>query len=581
MQRGFRTGDSRIQNSIKTSKDFHDQIVNLCRHIVGSAQITGISLFDNCSTELPAGRSAAEVILVIRDFQPRIMSYVRMIDGRNVVIFAVDQWIFERDVERGFLGEASVGTLIFPYDAIKGEQYLHKQEISLKKRLILELLENLVTGFPELYDRLRIMPEFFMYEAMLNRVRVFPPLAYCVANFLQDAKEQNKSVRSGYLEALSQLEKEKKVIIVEHYVTIPKGFLSESRKAKIRFTNISKNAPRAFFTSIFEVFPQLLNFFAQTTEAILKLNRFSWRKDNNTGKHFTDPQRYIFVPTASGYVSLADQVSLGVVARKLLLNGEKGKIDIEPIGGVLNDVYVVKASFDGKEKRIVVKRFKDWSGFKWFPLSIWALGARSFAVQGRSRMERECAVSELLRNEGFNVPKVLHVSHSKRLVYMEYVEGENLGNSLKRIAESNETKKAGKELATLTCVGEMFARVHALNVALGDTKPENVIVNPAGQIFILDFEQASRGGDKAWDIAEFLYYSGHYLPLIQSVGNAQEIAEAFISGYLKAGGDSAVVRKAGAPKYTRVFSVFTMPSVILSMSNVCKKTRTPEAGIHG
>jgi tRNA A-37 threonylcarbamoyl transferase component Bud32 len=236
---------------------------------------------------------------------------------------------------------------------------------------------------------------------------------------------------------------------------------------------------------------------------------------------------------------------------------------------------------NGNERRIVVKRFRDWSGVKWFPLTIWALGARSFAVQGRLRMERECAISELLRNEGFNVPKVLHVSHSKRLVYMEYIEGENFGTALKRIAESNETAKAVKDLATITRVGEIFARVHALNVALGDTKPENVIVDSANQVFILDFEQASRGGDAAWDIAEFLYYSGHYLPPIQNVGSSQEIAEAFIAGYLKAGGNSAVVRKAGAPKYTRVFSVFTMPSVIRTMSNTCKKTRAPEVDTHG
>jgi len=31
------------------------------------------------------------------------------------------------------------------------------------------------------------------------------------------------------------------------------------------------------------------------------------------------------------------------------------------------------------------------------------------------------------------------------------------------------------------------------------------------------------------------------------------------------------VKKAGASKYTRVFSVFTMPSIILAMSNFCKK----------
>jgi serine/threonine protein kinase len=116
---------------------------------------------------------------------------------------------------------------------------------------------------------------------------------------------------------------------------------------------------------------------------------------------------------------------------------------------------------------------------------------------------------------------------------------------------------------------------------LGDTKPENVIVDPNGKIYLLDFEQAVQDGDKSWDVAEFLYYAGHYLPPLHSNGKAQSIANAFISGYLRAGGDVGVVRRAGASKYTRVFSVFTMPSVILAIADACKKTETPREEKHG
>jgi tRNA A-37 threonylcarbamoyl transferase component Bud32 len=132
-----------------------------------------------------------------------------------------------------------------------------------------------------------------------------------------------------------------------------------------------------------------------------------------------------------------------------------------------------------------------------------------------------------------------------------------------------------KDLSKITKAGEVFAQVHALNVTLGDTKPENVIVAPEDKIYLLDFEQASHAGDKAWDIAVFLYYSGHYLQPLFSNSKAQSIANAFVSGYLKAGGEVNTVKKAGASKYTRIFSVFTMPSIILAMSNVCKKTVAP------
>jgi Kae1-associated kinase Bud32 len=565
------------QDSSDPNLKLHQQILEFCRHVAGSAQITAISLLGNYATETSGAKATIETILVIRNFQPRLMSYVKIMGDRNIIFFAVDQWVFERDVDRGFLGEALAGKLIFPHTALLGEAYLHTQEIALKKRLILELLENLVLSFPDLSHHLHIKPKYFMYEVMLNRVRIFPPLAYGLSHFMNGATpgKEAESTFKGYMEALKQLEKEKKIIISDGYVMIPKKFVTESLNPKVRFTNISKNAPRTLFTSVFATFPQLLNFFSQNTEALLKLQKFQMKRDPDFTRHFVDPQKYLFVPTAEGLVSLADKVKIDAYARKMLLNGEKAKIKYEPVGGVLNDVYLIKAYPNDEEKKVLVKRFKDWSGFKWFPLSLWSFGARkSFAVLGRSRLARECTISEFLRCEGINVPKILHVSHGERLVFMEYIEGEDLSNAIKRIATATGKKKVEKDLERIAQVGEVFAKVHSLQVTLGDTKPENVIIDPNGKIYLLDFEQASHAGDKAWDVAVFLYYSGHYLQPWYSNGKAEAIAQAFVSGYLKAGGDLNTIKKAGASKYTRVFSVFTMPSIILAMSNVCKKAET-------
>jgi Kae1-associated kinase Bud32 len=567
-------GEGLKQDSSDPSGELHQQVLEFCRHISGSAQITAISLLDNYSTGTSSVKATLEAVLVIRDFQPRLMSYVKIVGGRSIIFFAVDQWIFERDVDRGFLGEALAGTLIFPHTALYGKEYLRTQEILLKKRLILELLENLVLSFPELSYRLHIKPKYFMYEVMLNRVRIFPPLAYGLSNFMNGVapEKEVELVFRGYMEALKQLEKEKKVILSKGYVSIPKKFVAESKNPKVRLTNISKTAPRTLFTSVLAAFPQFLNFFSQNAEALLKLQKFPVKREADLTRHFVDPQKYVFVPTAEGLVSLADRLDVEAFTRKMLLNGEKAKIEVEPVGGVLNDVYLIKAYPDGVEKKVLVKRFKDWSGFKWFPLSLWSFGARNFAVLGRSRLEKECALSEFLRCEGINVPKILHVSHNERLVFMEYIEGEDLSSAIKRIATATGREKAEEDLAKIERVGEVFAQVHSLNVTLGDTKPENVIVDPNGKIYLLDFEQASHNGDKAWDVAVFLYYSGHYLQPLYSNGKAESIARSFISGYLKGGGDVNAVKKAGNSKYTRVFSVFTMPSIILAMSNVCKKT---------
>lgn len=498
---------------------------------------------------------------------------MKVSDGRNIIVFAVDQWVFDRDVERGFLGEALAGTLLGPYIALDGGDYLHAQEILLKKRLIIELLVNLALSFPELSYLIRVKPQYFMYENLLNRVRVFPPLAYGIPDFMYGKlhKKEAEHVLSSYMEALEQLEKEKKIILSDGYVLLPKKLVAESKNPKVRLTNISKHAPRTLFTSLFGLFPQLLNFLSQNTEALLKFHTITQLKETTMARHFVDPQKYVFVPTSEGLVSLADRINIRAFAQKMLTNDENAKITFERVGGVLNDVYLIKADSNGIEKKVLVKRFKEWTGFKWFPLTLWSLGARSFSVLGRSRLESECAISERLRCAGFNVPKILNVSHNERLVFMEYIEGENLSNAIKRIATAKGKAKTEQDLAKIMHVGETLARVHALNVVLGDTKPENVIINPAQGIYLLDFEQASHGGDKAWDVAEFMYYTGHYLPPLSSNGKAEDIARAFIRGYLNAGGNVNTIREAGASKYTRVFSVFTLPAVIIAMSNVCKK----------
>jgi tRNA A-37 threonylcarbamoyl transferase component Bud32 len=159
---------------------------------------------------------------------------------------------------------------------------------------------------------------------------------------------------------------------------------------------------------------------------------------------------------------------------------------------------------------------------------------------------------------------------------MEYIEGENLSQAIKRIAAATENETFVEELANIGKAGEILANVHSRNISLGDTKPENMLVKQDGSIYMIDFEQATQGGDKAWDVAVFLYYSGHYIQPLNGTIKAESIAKAFINGYLKAGGDVEVIKKAGLSKYTRIFSIFTMWNITSTIANVCKKTEAPK-----
>ena len=161
--------DVQLKQIINQNSELNTQIIDFCRHIAGSSNITAIAYVDNYSMKPLNDKAILNIMLIVHRFPARIMSYVKAVDEKTIFVFAVDQWVFERDIEIGLLGEAIAGKLIFPHSTIYGENYLRVKEITLKKRLIHELLENLASNFPELTHRFQIEPQYFKLSAWSGR----------------------------------------------------------------------------------------------------------------------------------------------------------------------------------------------------------------------------------------------------------------------------------------------------------------------------------------------------------------------------------------------------------------------------
>lgn len=548
----------------------HNQIIELCTQIAPLTKIAAICKICNLDFNKKNSNIAIEVILILKDFKPRIMSTVRFFKGRNISIFTIDQWIFERDVDRGFLGEAFASSLIVPHIAILGKTYLHNQELILKKRLILELLENLIQNYPEMATQLKIKPEYFMFEALLERIRLFPPLFYSLSTFLTNSSPDNEkeTVLKVYNEALFELKKDNQIDFEKNTVTLKKDFIKKSKNPKIYINNLRKKAPRSIFTSVFSIWSQLMSIFSQKTSILANLKKLGPK--NDPGKNLINPQKFVLISTNEKVFSLADGIDMITFAKKHFLVEDKKNLKFEVIGGILNDVYLITTHSADIEKKIIVKRFRDWSGFKWFPLSLWSLGARNISVLGRSRLAKECEFNTFLGNNSFNVPKIFHISHKNRLIFMDYIEGNDLSLHIKKYTKLKKIQKNNIILSIIKKVGTLFAKIHSMDITLGDTKPENIIIDPDDRIFFLDFEQASFGGDKSWDLAVFLFFLGHYISPFCDKTHVLSLVNSFFSGYLKNGGDINDVRKAGSSKYTRIFSVLILPYFLILISNACK-----------
>jgi len=504
---------------------------------------------------------------------------LKTIEGSTVSLLAVDQKTFKKDVEKDWLGGLLVENMLVPYQPLVNADFLWKREVEAKKRVIVEILGNLVLEYPEMSQELLIRPEYFMFEAMARKASLYPPIVYRFLSILRgDLREKNRELMmKGFKVAVDKLAKEGLVDYSEVYVKIAKGFVDTIQRRKLRVLYLLKSVRNSILRHSLVVFPKMMRYMIE--DYGLYTRRFI--EGGDLGEislpELEDTKRFIFVPTSSGLVSLSDKVTIEDFVRKTVPEGAGLKVHTEKSGGVLNAVYKLRLHGEKDAQTIIVKVFKDWYGWKWFPLALWALGTRGFAVLGKSRLEREYATNRFLSSRGINVPRIIYVSPKERLIFQEYVEGESLTKIIKRMCSSKEnaTDLAG----VVRQVGSEMAKAHHFDIALGDCKPENIIIARDGRIFFVDLEQAERGGDQAWDIAELLYYSGHYA-LLSSVQVAQMMAREFIDGYLEAGGRIENIKKARSPRYIKVFSFFTPPHILFAISSTCKeKLKAAGAGI--
>lgn len=547
-----------------------EDLVELCCRIAVDRRI----VCSAASGPLISGYGDAQcdinILLVLHRFAPRLRTYHKPIDDAKAFVLAVDKGAFQKDVSAGWLGETAAEKLLVPYEPLIDSDYLWRQEVTLKKRIMWEMLEALILEFPELSLEMIIEQEFFLHETQMQRAKLLPQIAYRSLNILESGlKERNiESMMNGFKQALEELSQEDWISIKDGLVRITPKLVDTIKARKIRIPVFLRSIQRAALLHIFSALPKMMEPLKIEKEFYTKKHP-DFRENGDPALKLESPKDHLLIPTPLGPVSLSDATNIEDFIRKSIPALSASKIESKQIGGVLNSVYLLTLKKDHQVEKVIVKKFGDWAGFKWFPLALWSLGTKSFAVLGKSRLEREYALNQYLSSQGLTVPNILHVSPKQSLVFQEFVEGQTLAEMIKKVFSGN--REIQNELDLVRETGRQVAIVHIAGVGLGDCKPENIIVTRDDRLCFVDLEQASRNGDQAWDIAEFLYYSGHYVSPLASADMIELLTKSFIEGYLEAGGRKETIKRAASPRYTKVFSIFTLPHVILAISNLCRK----------
>jgi tRNA A-37 threonylcarbamoyl transferase component Bud32 len=554
------------------TRQTEESLLTMCHSVAGNRTIVAACLYGPLVSGYGDDKSNIDILLILKGFGSRIKTYRKKVSRRNALILVVDQGAFQRDISAGWLGEIAADKLLIPYEPLINSDYVWRQEVALKKRLVWELLENLVLEYPELSHELIIRHEYFMYENQMKRAKLFPLVAYRSLNILHnDLKRKNVELMiKGYKKALEELSEERWITMSNDTIRVTPRLINAIRRQRIRIPTILRAVQRATVLHILSALPRMLESLTVEAEVYLKAHPYAMQTEEAISS-LEDPKRHILMFTPHGLVPLSDATGIEEFSKRIVSGSNDVTVETREIGGVLNSIYLLTLSTDHKGQKIIVKKFRDWTGFKWFPLALWALGTKSFAVLGKSRLEREYALNQYLLSKGLGVPRILHISPKQRLIFQEFVEGTTLAETIKSaVLEQGGTSE---ELEMVREAGRQIAKIHQLGVGLGDCKPENIIITEEGRVCFIDLEQSSRDGDQPWDIAEFLYYSGHYVPPLATTDKIERVAKAFIEGYLEAGGSKITVNKAASPRCTKVFSIFTQPHVMLAISGLCRKVK--------
>ena len=462
-----------------------------------------------------------------------------------VSALVVDQEMLDQDARSSFLGEFVVGRLLNVYEPIANAELFRAVEHEYKMRVIVEALLELSSDYGEFGRHLLVPYDYFLFDKLHRRAAIYPPALYSyVHTYTCELGDENRRIStSGFEAAAKALE--------------PRGFLRTSGPGVRMVPEKLKGDAFTRVQSLFSVTARGVTQYAVhgyagrvgpsvfSREALSKLRRM--RESPPPFQPLEQPRSLLRLEEGS----VVPDASLLVKELARLLGFESYSTKERDIGEPYSTTRVLTFKDAAREKAVVVKNYTDVRSLKWALLGIWASAANRFSTGPVSRLDREYGMTLTLRAKGVLVPYVLAVAPAERILVKDFVEGPTLSSMINAFL-----KGGARGTEEVAAYGKLMAEVHRWGIALGDAKPSNVILSREG-LYLTDLEQAVAGGDRAWDIAEFLYYTAK---LSNKEDAMKKVAVSFLEAYARYG-DGLGIAKAKGQKYFGPFRPFLTPGM--------------------
>jgi tRNA A-37 threonylcarbamoyl transferase component Bud32/predicted nucleotidyltransferase len=540
-------------NTNSISKEESKAIDNYIGRLTNHHEVIGACLYGSKVAGYGNPDSDVDVIIVVKDY-PHIVkySYVRA-EGAKLSALIVDYTALQKDAQSGLLGEFVVGRLLHTYEAMINHDLFNSIEVFYKKRVILEELFDIVKTTNILCSEISFPLEYILFSKIKHRSSVYPAAIYSYYKIYTGASASHNLAFAlqGYKKALGEIvTNDKELIILKHPTTNTESPLLQIGKKRLV---ISKQGGKNTMSLKLGKKLQVLSSYFIHVYAGRRIFHYAMKEaDSKIKRHRTqqlyfpefmaNPKEYYWKLREGLIISRSNMKWLDLVAKSFdftaytISNKSRlGDMNSRTISYRLEDAH-------NRSISIVAKKFAKLKGVKWAALNAWSASTastfkHSFKVDPLFRLGTEYKALMYLRDElGLNTPTILVVDLERRILVTCQVEGKNMVHIIQNSLE-NESTAGGENNFWIRTIGKQIAMIHSTQSALGNVKPNNIIINNSngsrGGIFFTDLEQFvfsddHHGSDPIWDIIQILCWS---LRRTKNFPIAKEILREFFTGY--------------------------------------------------
>lgn len=515
--------------------------------VIRGLSIVGICGYGSQIAGYARPDSDYDLIIAVSDYREKIR-YVYLNGEVEVSALLIDSNLLLRDAEKAILGEFAVGRFLNVYEPISGAEYFDKVEGTYKRRVALEAIAELVGDYGDFSKNFVIPIEYLLYQKLKKRAAIYPPALYSyVKTYLGERGKQNLEFScSGFFTPLQELSS-KGLIGLEDGILKITGALTKNQLARLQaLVALTERSVRQYAA---HGYAGRVKIGVVRKELLSKISRS--REINNVPEPLKKPNSILRL--SEGILIMDGKNWLKHLLEKLAF-GENAKVSISNVGGPYALLQEYRISEGDRSTRLAVKKYRDLKSVKWVLLNVWTVGSRKFEITPLARLHREYTALRDFRKAEIDVPEIIAVVGPPRILMTSFIDGIDLGTIAREVLADKRN-----DLSPISMYGKTLARVHSLGYALGDAKPNNALLSNS-HICLTDLEQARVGGDAAWDVSVFVYYS---LKLSANGKSSRDFVRAFLEGYLEDGSREIVSASLKAKYYEPFFPVLA-PNVVLA-----------------